>query len=84
MNPADLPSRGCSPLQLVMSKWWQGPAWLKKTEPEWPCITQHIDENEVNKEIKKSSLTQMINVNSSDFKASDLFANYTKLFRFMS
>ncbi|GFY40527.1 uncharacterized protein TNIN_134291 [Trichonephila inaurata madagascariensis] len=28
-NRADLPSRGCSPLQFSESDWWSGPDWLK-------------------------------------------------------
>ncbi|UYV80611.1 hypothetical protein LAZ67_19000984 [Cordylochernes scorpioides] len=52
-NPADLPSRGCSPSQLLQSKWWEGPNWLYERENKWPISTEMIDEIQVNKERKK-------------------------------
>ncbi|XP_073963074.1 uncharacterized protein [Choristoneura fumiferana] len=53
MNPADLPSRGCNAKHLLKSKWWEGPAWLKAEESEWPMSQLNVDEQEVNKERKK-------------------------------
>ncbi|XP_011858502.1 PREDICTED: uncharacterized protein LOC105556050 [Vollenhovia emeryi] len=55
MNPADLPSRGCSTRQLLDSKWWEGPEWLRKSREQWPSVDYIVDETEVNKEIKKST-----------------------------
>ena len=36
-NPADLPTRGMTVVQLSLSKiWWNGPEWLERPEAEWP------------------------------------------------
>uniref|UniRef100_A0A1B0D818 Uncharacterized protein n=1 Tax=Phlebotomus papatasi TaxID=29031 RepID=A0A1B0D818_PHLPP len=36
-NPADLISRGTSPLQIQESSlWWHGPEWLLQPESQWP------------------------------------------------
>jgi hypothetical protein len=64
MNPADLPSRGCSPSQLVTSRWWEGPLWLKGPEESWPSAKLSEDEEEVRTERKKSSLVPMITTTS--------------------
>uniref|UniRef100_A0A914RC94 Integrase catalytic domain-containing protein n=1 Tax=Panagrolaimus davidi TaxID=227884 RepID=A0A914RC94_9BILA len=37
LNPADLVSRGCSPLELVNNRlWFEGPEFLRKAEEFWP------------------------------------------------
>lgn len=37
-NPADLPTRGVTVLELKMnSLWWQGPSWLHLDSSCWPC-----------------------------------------------
>ncbi|GFX06367.1 DUF1758 domain-containing protein [Trichonephila clavipes] len=36
MNIADLLSRGCSPRQMLNSRWWEGPSWLKQNSEYWP------------------------------------------------
>ena len=54
MNPADLPSRGCSASKLVQLSWWEGPKWLKLEEDSWPADMLQRDWEEVNSERKKS------------------------------
>lgn len=54
-NPADLPSRGCSPKDLLKSRWWEGPDWLKLPQDQWPVEKYTTNEEEVNKEKKKTS-----------------------------
>lgn len=53
LNPADLPSRGCSAQHLLNSRWWEGPAWLRENEENWPNVAYHTKEEEVNSELRK-------------------------------
>ncbi|XP_054287608.1 uncharacterized protein LOC129003337 [Macrosteles quadrilineatus] len=66
MNPADLPSRGCSPKQLVESKWWEGPQWLRNSSNLWPNqnFSDNCDEKEVSSELRKIKSTTKIMMNS--------------------
>ncbi|XP_044744753.1 uncharacterized protein LOC123306696 [Coccinella septempunctata] len=78
MNPADLPSRGCTVDQLLESRWWEGPDWLKKNEESWPNFPdQNIDETEVLSELKRSKIqnSALIALASSDRE--NMFSRYS-------
>ncbi|OXA64746.1 Pro-Pol polyprotein [Folsomia candida] len=60
LNPADLPSRGCSPSHLINSKWWAGPDWLKKPKSEWPSSKEEADDDQVRAEMKKVAKVSLI------------------------
>ena len=55
LNPADLPSRGCTVSQLIESQWWEGPEWLRDTR-NWPTPNFTCDEKEVNQEKRKTAI----------------------------
>jgi hypothetical protein len=61
-NPADLASRGAPAQALVESQlWWNGPAWLKKGEDEWPNSPQD-ETNETQQEIEQEATGKVVNV----------------------
>ena len=44
VNPADLPTRGISGIDLINNKlWWEGPAFLKQEAPLRPTSSNEID-----------------------------------------
>ena len=64
-NPADIPTRGMTALELNRSKmWFHGPAWLKTIKQEWPtCEIEIITEKilqEISKETKGSKFLMEI------------------------
>ncbi|XP_021947712.1 uncharacterized protein LOC110845573 [Folsomia candida] len=65
MNPSDLPSRGCSPSELLDSRWWEGPGWLKSSEDQWPKPTSEENEELIMTEVKKKSIVQMSAVDTT-------------------
>ncbi|XP_021959017.1 uncharacterized protein LOC110854896 [Folsomia candida] len=77
MNPADLPSRGCSPSALLETKWWEGPRWLYEDEKKWPQQNLKYDEDEVAKELKKCEIMMVTTVDPS----SPRFSTYLKNIR---
>jgi hypothetical protein len=66
MNPADLPSRGCSPEELVTSNWWEGPTWLKFRD-QWPISNKPTDEEQVNSERKVTKANMVLKTETRIF-----------------
>ncbi|XP_070511633.1 uncharacterized protein [Cardiocondyla obscurior] len=84
LNPADLPSRGCSPTQLLYSRWWQGPEWLLKAESDWPSTTCDYKEEEISVEAKVLNLTQMVISKEPEFVVRNYFSFFDKYVRFLA
>lgn len=85
MNPADLPSRGCTAQELLQSRWWEGPEWLLKSSEYWPNEKIETDENIVNEELKKSAIVVNNHVSVVKyFKFSEKMSSYTGLIRFFA
>ncbi|GFX92617.1 integrase catalytic domain-containing protein [Trichonephila clavipes] len=49
----DLLSRGCSPQQMLISRWWEGPLWLRESPEYWPLGETPGDSEEVELKGKK-------------------------------
>ena len=79
-NPADLPSRGCSVKNLLQSRWWEGPPWLKEEEMCWPKSESVINEEEVAEE----KMTCLLVNEESEGKEPMLYcSSYNKTVRVM-
>ncbi|UYV79642.1 hypothetical protein LAZ67_18000145 [Cordylochernes scorpioides] len=80
-NPADIPSRGASISQLITTRWWEGPVWLKKEEQFWTQSVEKESIEEVNSELRKAVITHF-NIEKRDMLAKiTQFSNYHKILR---
>uniref|UniRef100_A0A1Y1MC07 Uncharacterized protein n=1 Tax=Photinus pyralis TaxID=7054 RepID=A0A1Y1MC07_PHOPY len=83
LNPADLPSRGCSPKQLITSKWWEGPDWLFEAPEVWPKNYHRVDEEEILKEMRKGIVSSTLHVLHND-KFYRYFSKYNRIIRMIA
>lgn len=60
LNPADLPSRGCTPKQLLQGRWWEGPPWIRRSEEYWPKSVINCDEKIVMAEKKRVVVSHLV------------------------
>jgi hypothetical protein len=60
MNPADLPSRGCTVPQLLQTRWWKGPAWIKRPAEDWPSGEPQSDEAIVEQGRRKGIVSSLL------------------------
>ena len=78
-NPADLPSRSCSPAELLKSQWWYGPKWLYNSEIEWP--KKEIEYcSEIENEVVKTT-TCLVNFNVEEQRIMSYFSKYSMIIR---
>ena len=95
LNPADLPSRGCTVDQLIVSKWWEGPEWLRMNAENWPSNTLAFNEDEIIKEARKTDgkvefkgtiLLASAKINSENDKSwySEKFSKYSSVLRVLA
>ncbi|KAF8778923.1 hypothetical protein HNY73_015597 [Argiope bruennichi] len=77
INPADLPSRGCSVQQLSETEWWHGPPWLYYPSDKWSRSEFSVNE-EVLKEKRKEIVSSMVNLKKTDNSFIYKFSNYHK------
>ncbi|GBM03008.1 hypothetical protein AVEN_14522-1 [Araneus ventricosus] len=64
MNPADLPSRGCSMDTLISERWHDGPSWLRQDKEFWPISEALVDKEIINSERKKTIITLAVTENN--------------------
>lgn len=81
LNPADLPSRGCSPKQLLKMRWWEGPEWLRFPEEDWPQTEKIPNEELVTNEKRKTALVTLACSNSHEFMT---YGKYSKFSKFIN
>lgn len=85
INPADLPSRGCKPIQLLESLWWEGPDWLIRDSQFWPQQNFEVNEEKVEEELKKFPKLSVASANiTNNIKLSEKFESYDKLIHFFA
>ncbi|UYV61483.1 hypothetical protein LAZ67_1005017, partial [Cordylochernes scorpioides] len=77
LNPADLPSRGCSAESLKETRWWEGPPWLKVSQEEWPKSTIIPDLEIVYSERRKTILNTLCTTRENE----NLFGRYSHFLR---
>lgn len=62
LNPADLPSRGCSVETIKAKRWHEGPTWLKLNPDCWPTCDISPDREVIDQERRKTVVSSLINV----------------------
>jgi hypothetical protein len=80
-NTADVPTRGMSSNELKESRlWWEGPAWLRNSEEEWP------------KDLRSASLSEhayveierkhQASINSYVIQPQEIFIDFTRFSKY--
>jgi len=75
-NPADLATRGLTPMQLSeQSSWWAGPSWLADPSESWPQNSPPVP----HKEILEERPAKMLLINIQTAECWNLLLRYSDL-----
>lgn len=80
LNPADLPSRGCSLQTLISKKWHEGPLWLKQEQGSWPSTEISPDKEIVNSE-KRKTIVSSLTTSAEEFSYFTRISSFEKIVR---
>lgn len=86
-NPADLPSRGCTPKSLLETQWWTGPEWLYLEEQYWPKSKVNCSgkEEEAISSEKNKNVAVNVEIILENFSNNLLYFNqYSKIVRLVA
>ncbi|XP_006825641.1 uncharacterized protein LOC102803101 [Saccoglossus kowalevskii] len=78
-NPADLVTRGVSPTELIISKyWWQGPKWLTNKD-NWPiCDLFEPAKQKSNRHVKHNTTSEITSSESNVLHAVTTSPNFDR------
>ena len=78
-NPADVPTTGMSSNELKENRlWWEGPAWLRSSEEEWPKDLRSASLNE-HVEIERK---HQASINSYVIQPQEIFIDFTRFSKY--
>ena len=84
-NPADAPSRGQYPLELLeTSLWFEGPSWLSLEESLWPKESKlHLDKLDIESEARRQAMSMVVNRDQENciLALLDRFSSLQKIIR---
>ena len=84
MNPVDLPSRGCTAPQLLQTRWWEGPTWLKQPAEDWPSGEPQPNEEMLAQERRKGIVSSLLCEESHPDWYYAYSLNYDKIVRVLA